>query len=213
MKWPTCAASPIPSTWQPRSTAAWWNDFWKRSWIFVVGGPAATVSGGRPQANRRRAATRFPHQPGLYPATLDHGLSRAAATTPSSSTARSSRSIRSSPAVRNFNADWRRWGDAYWWQNTRLPYFPMIARGDWDEVQTLFRCYRDAPAFVQSAGQALLSRRRRVLPRNDDQLRHLQQPRLRLGSSRARDQRDLVPVLAIRLATGAGTGGADARLL
>ena len=33
-------------------TAAWWNDFWKRSWIFVVGGPAATVSGGRPQAKQ-----------------------------------------------------------------------------------------------------------------------------------------------------------------
>ena len=31
--------------------------------------------------------------------------------------------------------DWaRRWGDCFWWQNTRLPYFPMIARGDYDET-------------------------------------------------------------------------------
>jgi hypothetical protein len=43
----------------------------------------------------------------------------------------------------DFNADWRRWGDCYWWQNTRLPYFQMIARGDFDEVRTLFRFYRD----------------------------------------------------------------------
>ena len=44
----------------------------------------------------------------------------------------------------NLNADWRRWGDSFWWQNTRLPYFPMIARGDFDQVRTLFRFYRDA---------------------------------------------------------------------
>ena len=42
-----------------------------------------------------------------------------------------------------FNADWRRWGDSFWWQNTRLPYFPMIARGDFDELPTLFRFYRN----------------------------------------------------------------------
>ena len=42
----------------------------------------------------------------------------------------------------DFNADWRRWGDCYWWQNTRLPYFPMAARGDFDEVRPMFRFYR-----------------------------------------------------------------------
>ena len=42
----------------------------------------------------------------------------------------------------DFNADWRKWGDCFWWQNTRLPYFPMIARGDFDEARTLFRFYR-----------------------------------------------------------------------
>lgn len=44
----------------------------------------------------------------------------------------------------DFNADWRKWGDCFWWQNTRLPYFPMLARGDFDEAHTLFRFYRDA---------------------------------------------------------------------
>ena len=39
------------------------------------------------------------------------------------------------------NADWRKWGDCFWWQNTRFPYFPMIARGDFDEVRTVFRFY------------------------------------------------------------------------
>jgi len=43
----------------------------------------------------------------------------------------------------DFNADWRKWGDCFWWQNTRLPYFPMIARGDFDEVRTLFKFYEN----------------------------------------------------------------------
>ena len=44
----------------------------------------------------------------------------------------------------DYNADWRKWGDCFWWQNTRLPYFPMIARGDFDEVRTLFKFYENA---------------------------------------------------------------------
>ena len=41
-----------------------------------------------------------------------------------------------------FDADWRRWGDCYWWQNTRLPYYPMLAQGDFDMQAPLFRLYR-----------------------------------------------------------------------
>ena len=37
--------------------------------------------------------------------------------------------------------DWRRWGDCYWWQNTRLPYFPMLASGDFNSIQPLFDFY------------------------------------------------------------------------
>ncbi len=37
--------------------------------------------------------------------------------------------------------DWRRWGDCYWWQNTRLPYFPMLPAGDFEFTQTLFDFY------------------------------------------------------------------------
>jgi len=39
------------------------------------------------------------------------------------------------------NPDWRRWGDCYWWQNTRLPYFAMIASGDFDTAQPVFDSY------------------------------------------------------------------------
>ena len=42
----------------------------------------------------------------------------------------------------DFNPDWRRWGDCYWWQNTRLPYAPMPASGDFEMMKPLFRMFR-----------------------------------------------------------------------
>lgn len=43
-----------------------------------------------------------------------------------------------------FDADWRRWGDCFWWQNTRLPYYPMLAQGDLDMQAPLFALYERA---------------------------------------------------------------------
>jgi len=37
-----------------------------------------------------------------------------------------------------YDADWRRWGDCYWWQNTRLPYHAMLAAGDFELMEPLF---------------------------------------------------------------------------
>ncbi len=42
------------------------------------------------------------------------------------------------------NADWRKWGGSFWWQNTRLPYHAMLAAGDFDLMDPLFRFYEDA---------------------------------------------------------------------
>jgi hypothetical protein len=43
----------------------------------------------------------------------------------------------------NLDADWRRWGDCYWWQNMRFPSYPMMASGDFDEVHPLFHAYEN----------------------------------------------------------------------
>lgn len=43
-----------------------------------------------------------------------------------------------------FDTDYRRWGGAYWFQNTRLPYWPMLAAGDYEFMKPLFRMYVDA---------------------------------------------------------------------
>jgi hypothetical protein len=41
------------------------------------------------------------------------------------------------------DADYRRWGPGYWWQNTRLPYLSMCACGDFEMLEPLFRLYAD----------------------------------------------------------------------
>lgn len=41
------------------------------------------------------------------------------------------------------DADYRRWGPGYWWQNTRLPYMSMCASGDFDLMHSLFRMYTE----------------------------------------------------------------------
>ena len=40
-----------------------------------------------------------------------------------------------------FNPDYRAWGDCFWWQNTRHMYHPMLASGDFDMMDPLFKMY------------------------------------------------------------------------
>jgi hypothetical protein len=46
-------------------------------------------------------------------------------------------------ADRPGDADYRRWGPGYWWQNTRLPYLSMCASGDFEMLEPLMRMYVD----------------------------------------------------------------------
>lgn len=46
-------------------------------------------------------------------------------------------------ADRPGDADYRRWGPGYWWQNTRLPYLSMCASGDTEMMRPLFHMYAD----------------------------------------------------------------------
>ena len=41
------------------------------------------------------------------------------------------------------DADYRRWGPGYWWQNTRIPYLSAAANGDTEFLEPLFRMYVD----------------------------------------------------------------------
>ncbi len=39
------------------------------------------------------------------------------------------------------DADYRRWGPGYWWQNSRLPYLSCCAAGDFDLMEPFFNMY------------------------------------------------------------------------
>ncbi|MCF7854701.1 MAG: DUF5703 domain-containing protein [Candidatus Pacebacteria bacterium] len=111
---------------------AWWNTFWKRSWIRVTAPKSATEG----EINDADAVTRgyilqrwinacggrgaFPVKFNGSIFTVDHDA-----------------------ADSGLDPDYRRWGGPYWWQNTRLAYWPMLAAGDYDLMQPLFRMYRD----------------------------------------------------------------------
>lgn len=104
---------------QYRNHSAWWDQFWNRSWIRISGSPEA------------EAVTR-----GYV---LQRWMSACAG--------RGAHPIKFNGSIftvdgDGFDADYRRWGGPYWWQNTRLPYWPMLASGDFDMMLPLFSMYQ-----------------------------------------------------------------------
>ncbi len=111
-----------------RDHRQWWKDFWERSYIRLDSrgpdwGNAALIS---QQSAWQRYLVACCGR-GLYPVKFNGGLFTA------------------DWALKdeNFDADYRRWGGGYWFQNTRLIYWSMLAHGDYELMQPLFRMYRD----------------------------------------------------------------------
>lgn len=128
-EWDKGIPQPVAADEAAKRTATWWGNFWDRSWI-VVDGDAKQE--GKPNVTQAYVLQRWMTAcagRGAYPIKFNGSIFTV------------DPKFSGGP---DFNADWRKWGDCYWWQNTRLPYFPMIARGDFDECESLFRMYRDA---------------------------------------------------------------------
>lgn len=147
------AASSAGAAAAEAATAAWWNEFWNRSWVFVEGDkldskvPApADREDGEPTApsavtqafvlQRWMAACggrgNFPTKFNGSIFTVDPEFT--------------------DPKQR-FNPDWRRWGDCYWWQNTRFPAWSAVANGDYDLCVPVFRLYRAVLPICQARAQ------------------------------------------------------------
>ncbi len=114
-----------PAAAAEQKASAWWNDFWSRSWIFVEGDQATAVTRGYAL---QRWVTACGGR-GNFPIKFNGSIFTV--------------DPKYTSSKRDFNADWRAWGDCYWWQNTRLPYQPMLARGDFDQMGPLFKLYRE----------------------------------------------------------------------
>ena len=52
-------------------------------------------------------------------------------------------------SLQQLGPDARQWGGCYWFQNTREPYWAMLYSGDYDQMEPLWRMYRDAVPLLQ----------------------------------------------------------------
>jgi alpha-galactosidase len=124
---------PLDQAWAQHR--AWWQVFRQWSEIVVSGPPEAELVGQGYNLQRFMAACagrgRYPIQYGGSIFTVD-GTKETAG----------NRGGLGIPDV--YDADFRMWGRAYWFQNTRLLYWHALMAGDFDIMQPLFRMYRDA---------------------------------------------------------------------
>jgi alpha-L-fucosidase 2 len=107
---------------------AWWRQFWNRSSVDVRSADAKDDDSSSDGfvVSRGYALQRFINAcagRGHYPIKFNGSLF----TVP----------FEDAPG----NADYRKWGPGYWWQNTRLPYVGMCASGDFDLMRPFFKMY------------------------------------------------------------------------
>ncbi len=96
----------------------WWARFWNRSWLVAQGSAdAETVT--RAYLLQRWVSACSGR--GVHPIKFNGSIFTV--------------------DMDGFDPDYRRWGGPYWWQNTRLSYWPMLASGDFEMLCPLFRTY------------------------------------------------------------------------
>ena len=121
------------SSWEAH--VKWWGAFWDRSWIFLSGTPeAATVTRGYVLQRFMNACAGRGGSPIKFNGSIFTVEAKPGA----------------SPETPEGDPDWRKWGGNYWFQNTRLAYWPMLEAGDFDLMDAWFRIYRDALPLSQA---------------------------------------------------------------
>jgi alpha-L-fucosidase 2 len=125
----------------------WWHEFWDRSFIHPTGSPEAELV-GRGYALQRfiiACAAR-----GAFPIKFNGSLFTVDAKEVEWSGPMNGQPPQPSDSCPDprtpgtmLDADYRRWGGPYWHQNTRLPYWAMLASGDADFMGPFFRLYLD----------------------------------------------------------------------
>lgn len=113
----------------------WWHQFWERSWLRIDSSGALDPRAREEGMLLTRAYVwqRFINAcagRGRYPIKFNGSLFTV-------------------EVPGQFDPDYRRWGDCYWFQNTRLVYWPMLASGDHDLMLPLFGMYREMLPFAR----------------------------------------------------------------
>ncbi len=131
----------------------WWARFWNRSWIKLTGddGASKVMQGYAMQrwmtACCGRGAMAIKYNGGIFTV----GKEPPAGTT-------------DDPNKGQQNADYRAWGSNYWFQNTRLMYWPMIAAGDFDTLAPLYKMYSDALPLAKDRTELYFKHHGAVFP-------------------------------------------------
>ncbi len=123
----------------------WWHDFWTRSYIFLEGNENAEIvtrgyilqryinaAGGRGNYPIKFNGSIFTVKPSNY--TNGEGMNKWL-------------------NDHQPDPDFRNWGGDYWWQNTRLPYWSMLASGDFDLMKPLFKMYLDTIPLAEKRAE------------------------------------------------------------
>ena len=111
---------------------AWWAAFWQRSYIDVTGDAAAEAITRACVLQRYMTACAGR---GSFPIKFNGSLFTMAGPP-------EKRKPEDEP--RRFNADYRRWGGGYWFQNTRLIYWPLLASGDSEMLRPWYALFENA---------------------------------------------------------------------
>lgn len=108
----------------------WWNAFQERSWIRLEGHDVAHINRGYALQRYMTACAGRGECPIKFNGSLF--------------------TVDAEEKGQRLDADYRRWGGPYWFQNTRLVYWPMLAAGDTEMLQPLFDMYRNMLPFAEA---------------------------------------------------------------
>ena len=121
--------------------AAWWNQFWNRHYIFVDSEKDSLNAFSVTQAYQLQRYMNACSGRGNLPIKFNGSIFNVDL----------AEDVDPDNEVKGLDADYRRWGGGYWWQNTRLPYWGMLYSGDHDMMIPLFKMYMDALDFSRFA--------------------------------------------------------------
>lgn len=122
----------ISSTQRKEAHQKWWEEFWNRSYIFIDT-KADNEKTSVENINRGYILQRFINAcggRGNFPIKFNGSIFTVD-------------TYHRRGSYKGIDADFRLWGGAYWWQNTRLPYWSMLMAGDFDLMKPLFKMYLD----------------------------------------------------------------------
>ncbi len=117
----------------------WWADFWNRSWIFVT---AADET--------KRAETEAVTRGYILQRYINACGGRGGSPIKFNGSIFTVDTYNRTES-KGFDADFRRWGGPFWFQNTRLPYWSMLEAGDTEMMKPLFDMYMKALPLRQFA--------------------------------------------------------------